>query len=207
MNAKTIEIPCPNSKVVKESEVILDRRKSLSAANDPFRTEEPFWDYSDYSRKFYAKCIDKEIVLADTTSLSLKEILMFRLAAALLLLTSAVYGQHRVDPRNSYFRVIAVVPLTAGRGTPDDPKRPLYAPWPPSRSNTGIIAYSQQLSDDGKLALVEFVARDRAAFQPIFNDRSIKFFEKGKARRQDIETELKKYKKNFDLNKFGTMVP
>jgi hypothetical protein len=67
--------------------------------------------------------------------------------------------------------------------------------------------YSQQLSDDGKLALVEFVARDRAAFQAIFNDKTIKFFEKGKSKKQDIETELKKYKKDFDLNKFGTVVP
>jgi hypothetical protein len=102
---------------------------------------------------------------------------------------------HRVDPRNTYYRVIAVVPLSAGSGTPDDPKRPKYAPWPPSRSQTGIIAYSQQLSDDGKLALVEFVARDRAAFQAIFNDKTIRFFEKGKSKRQDIETELKKYKR------------
>jgi hypothetical protein len=51
------------------------------------------------------------------------------------------------------------------------------------------------------------VARDRAAFQAIFNDKTIKFFEKGKSKKQDIETELKKYKKDFDLNKFGTVVP
>jgi hypothetical protein len=130
-----------------------------------------------------------------------------RLALGLLVLAPAVCAQHRVDPRNTYYRVIAVVPLSAGSGTPDDPKRPKYAPWPPSISQTGIIAYSQQLSDDGKLALVEFVARDRAAFQAIFNDKTIKFFEKGKSKKQDIETELKKYKKDFDLKKFGTVVP
>jgi hypothetical protein len=130
-----------------------------------------------------------------------------KITFGLLVLAAVVSAQHRVDPRNTYYRVIAVVPLSAGSGTPDDPKRPQYAPWPPSRSQTGIIAYSQQLSDDGKLALVEFVARDRAAFQAIFNDKTIKFFEKGKSKRQDIETELKKYKKDFDLNKFGTVVP
>src|SRR5437588_12153216 len=102
-----------------------------------------------------------------------------RLVAGLLVLSSYVCAQHTVAPQNRYHRIIWFVPMV-GSGTPADPRRPQYAPWPPSRSRTGIIAFSHQLSDDGQHALTEFVAVDRSAFQPIFNDKSIKAFEKGK---------------------------
>jgi hypothetical protein len=133
---------------------------------------------------------------------------MLRFVLVLLLLASAVPAQRRVDPKNTYQRVICVVPLI-GAGTAQDPKRPQYAPWPLSqaRSQTDIIAYSQQLSDDGRFALVEFVARDRRAFQAILNDRTLRVFEKGKDKKDDIEIELKKFKKDFDLNQFATRVP
>ncbi len=36
-------------------------------------------------------------------------------------------AQQRVDARNLYERVICIVPM-AGRGTYEDPKRPLFAP-------------------------------------------------------------------------------
>jgi hypothetical protein len=96
-----------------------------------------------------------------------------------------------------------------GKGTPADPRRPQYAPWPPSRSasRTSIIGYSHQISDDGKVALVEFVAHDRSAFQAIFNDKSVTVFEKGRDKKADIEKGLKKYKKDFDLSKFGMVLP
>lgn len=127
---------------------------------------------------------------------------------ALLVLPALLCAQHRVDPRNTYTRVICVVPLV-GKGTPADPRRPQYAPWPPAAvpSRTGIIAWSHQLSDDKKYALVEFVARDRSAFQAILNDSQITVFEKGKDKKDDIEKELKKYKQDFDFTKFGTVLP
>src|SRR5437867_8109598 len=110
-----------------------------------------------------------------------------RLVAGLLMLASFACAQHRVDSRNTYNRVICVVPLV-GSGTPTDPKRSQYAPWPLSRarSQTDIIAYSHQISDDGRFALVEFVARDRKAFQAIFSDKALKVFEKGKDKKDDI---------------------
>ena len=82
-----------------------------------------------------------------------------------------VADDHRVDPRNTYQRVLCVVPMV-GAGTPADPRRPKYAPWPPApaTSRTAIIGFSHQVSDDGKLALVEFVAQDRQAFAAIFAD-------------------------------------
>ena len=131
-----------------------------------------------------------------------------RLAAGLLALAAVVCAQRRVDPGNTYSRVICVVPMV-GSGTQADPKRPQYAPWPPSppTSRAAIIAYTQQVSDDGRYALVEFVARDRAAFAAILNDKQIKAFEKSKAKKEDIEKELKKYKKDFTIDKFGTVMP
>jgi hypothetical protein len=68
-----------------------------------------------------------------------------------------------------------------GAGTNADPKRPAYAPLTrtsPTAPQSGIIAYSHQVSDDGKYALVEYVARDRSAFAPILADKSIKVFVK-----------------------------
>jgi hypothetical protein len=128
------------------------------------------------------------------------------LVIALLALASVVSAQRRVDPRNTYSRVIAVVGFV-GTGTSSDPRRPQYAPWPPSQDPSGIIAFSYIPSDDGKFALVELVARDRAAFQPLFNDKTITVFEKGRANKSQIESTLKLYRKDFSLDTFGTVMP
>jgi hypothetical protein len=82
--------------------------------------------------------------------------------AGFLMLASLASGQRRVDPKNTYARIICVVPIV-GNGTNNDPKRPQYAPWPPptaaqARSRSTILAFSQQVSDDGKFALLELVA-------------------------------------------------
>jgi hypothetical protein len=127
----------------------------------------------------------------------------------LLLTASICAGQRKVDPRYTYVRIICVVPIV-GQGTAADPKRPQYAPAAavqgmPGRS--GIIGFAQQISDDGKYALVEYVARDKAAFQAILSDKQVKVFFKGTDKKDDIEKDLKKYKKDFDLNKFGLVMP
>ena len=129
-----------------------------------------------------------------------------RLLLGLLVLATVVCAQRRVDPRNSYNRVICVVPLI-GKGTPADPKRPQYAPWPLSKDQTGIIAFTFQPTDDGRSAVVEFVARNRAAFQPLFNDKSIKIFEKGRMLKGDLEAAIKPHRKDFDLDTFGMVLP
>ena len=131
-----------------------------------------------------------------------------RLFGVFLALASTVCAQRRVDPRNTYHRVICVVPLI-GHGTPSDPRRPQYAPWPPAtgKSRMDIISFSHLVSDDGKFAIVEFVARDGAAFAAIFNDHSLRVFEKGVHKKDDIEAELKKFKKDFSLDKFGMVMP
>ena len=98
-----------------------------------------------------------------------------------------------------------------GSGTPADPKRPQYAPLPPSPgtppSRAGILAAGYLTSDDGKYALVEFVAADRAAFAPILADKQVKAFEKGKAKKADIEAEFRRHKKELKLEQLIVRVP
>jgi hypothetical protein len=122
-------------------------------------------------------------------------------------------AQHRVDPRNMYERVMMIVPMM-GTGSFEDPVRPMYTPLPSafraaavSRTHTGILGFTFVLSDDGQHALVEFVAKDRSAFQQILADSSVKSFLKGRDKREDIEAEFKKYKKDFDFTHFGVRMP
>jgi hypothetical protein len=130
-----------------------------------------------------------------------------RFAVALLVAASIspLFSQHKVPRRNLYERLILVVPLV-GTGTPEDPRRPMYAPVPGGEpSPDGILGFSFIESDDGQRALVELVARDRAAFAQIFADKhsDVKIFEKGKAKKEDIEKEFKKYKRDFNLDQLA----
>ena len=88
-----------------------------------------------------------------------------------------------------------------GVGTPSDPRRPLFAPVP-SQPN-GIVGFSFQEGDDGKTAVVEFVARSASELRAIEVDPRMKCFSPLKHKKQDAEKELKKAKKDFDFSKFG----
>ncbi len=137
--------------------------------------------------------------------------MQLRLPAVVVCLCGSLMAQQRVDSRNMYERALCVVPIV-GAGTPDDPRRPQYAPLPPplgiSPSTDGIIAFTFQPSDDGKLALVEFVARSQQAFRDLLADTNpdIKVFIKGKHKRDEIYKEFKKHKRDVDLDKFGVPV-
>jgi hypothetical protein len=121
-----------------------------------------------------------------------------------LLLLQPAWSQHPLDPGMRYHRVLAVVPLV-GRGTGDDPKRPMFA-LPPNQpvGSSGILAFQHVLSDDGALALAEFVAADRGALNGLlnFNDPRVKAFEVGRHTRAEIEAEFKKHKTNFSFDNF-----
>jgi hypothetical protein len=140
---------------------------------------------------------------------------LLRLAAILLAVATCLPAQHKVDTRQLYERLYCVVPMI-GKGTWADPKRPLYAPSPAqmnAASRTGIIGFTHVLSDDGQFALVEFVARDASAFQHILADINgnlnvnVKAFRKGQNKREDIEAEFRKHKKDFSFDHFGVNVP
>jgi hypothetical protein len=135
---------------------------------------------------------------------------LLRLVAILFAVATCLLAQQKVDTRQLYERLYCVLPMNAGRGTWADPKRPMYAPSPAEMNSafrTGIIGYTHVLSDDGQSALVEFVARDASAFQHILADTSIKSFRKGKDKREDIEAEFRKHKKDFSFENFQVIVP
>jgi hypothetical protein len=129
-----------------------------------------------------------------------------RLVTVLLMLAGAVCAQHSVDPRNTYHRVIAVVPMI-GSGTAADPRRPEYAPAPGSAAPNGIIGFTQVPTDDGKFAIVEFVARTRKALLPILSDTTITTYEKGTLAGTAIESALQSFKKGFSLVQFEVVMP
>ena len=120
-------------------------------------------------------------------------------------------AQRRVDPRNTHERILSIVPLI-GKGTYEDPVRPMFAPLPSEmdpQKGTGIIAFAFQVSDDGKFALVEFVARTRDAFQHIQASKlaGVQTFVKSQDSQAAIEAQFKLLKKDFDISKFGVRMP
>ncbi len=131
----------------------------------------------------------------------------FTVVSAILFYSTALFGQQSVDPRNTYHRIICVLPIIPGSGTPADPRRPKYAPAPGQLSPDGIIAFTQVSTDDGKAAIVEFVARKRSAFSTILADTSVPIYEKGAQNTTAIEAALQKFKKGFSLVNFEAVMP
>jgi hypothetical protein len=108
-----------------------------------------------------------------------------------------------------YERVLAIVPVI-GAGTLEDPVRPEYAPAPATMSptsRTGILGYIHVLSDDGKSALVEYVARDRSAFNAILADTTIQAWLKGRDNISAALAAFQQRKANFDFSRFGVRMP
>jgi hypothetical protein len=114
----------------------------------------------------------------------------------------------RVDMARTYERIICVVPMI-GKGTPADPRRPMFAPLPSAGrpAPNGIIGFAFQPADDANFAIVQLVARDRTAFGGILADGSVKTFERGKPKAADLEAEIQRFKKNFKLDKLEVRVP
>jgi hypothetical protein len=65
------------------------------------------------------------------------------------------------------------------------------------------MGFSFQEGDDGKTAVVEFVARSASELRAIELDPRMRCFSPLKHKKQDAEKELKKAKKDFDFSKFG----
>jgi hypothetical protein len=116
----------------------------------------------------------------------------------LVLGAKALLGQQPVDSKHLNERVLVIVPLV-GAGTYQDPKRPLFAPESGEKDDSdGVQSFEWQPTDDGQFAIAEFVARDPKVIADIVADRSVvEAFIKGKAKKDDIEKELKKYRKDF----------
>jgi hypothetical protein len=101
-----------------------------------------------------------------------------------------------------YHRLICLVHLT-GSGKKGDEIKAEYAPGVDAvTSRDGIIAWSMQVADDGKMAILHLVAVDRSAFAPMLADKraEVRVFEIGVDKPEAIEKELKKFKKDFTLD-------
>lgn len=78
----------------------------------------------------------------------------------------------------------------------------------PMSSRPGILGWGMQKSDDGTMAIVQMVAADHHAFDSILADTrpEIKVFEMATTPPDQIQTEMQKYKKDFDLTNFRVFV-
>jgi len=152
----------------------------------------------------------------------------------LFALVGTVQAQPPVSPRNSYERILVILPII-GSGTAADPLRPSLIPAPgsatpnilnitisapvtgpgvtvtpvaggPTTPQNLILGYTWVPSDDGKFALTEIVMRDRSAFASIMALPGVTAFVKGVNKLADIQTAFQQYKKDFDPTKFGVWV-
>jgi hypothetical protein len=116
-------------------------------------------------------------------------------------------------PTARYERIICVVPLV-GTGTYHDPRRPMFTP-PLGSAATAlpggaarslgfldpaqVLGYASVLTDDGQHAIVQFVARDRAAFRPMLtaDPNLVQVFERGRLPGPALLQQLQKLKKHF----------
>jgi hypothetical protein len=157
-----------------------------------------------------------------------------------LIFTVSLQAQfYRVSPEQWGERLVAVVPLV-GNGRPDNPIRPKFVPAPltaaerqasrlegarlANEAREGKIdraaeivmkrqlhSFSWVLSDDGKSAIVEFVAAHRDAFAEILQDKAVKVFDKkatlsSEGGKQAAKDELRRVKKDFEWEDLRTAV-
>ena len=62
-------------------------------------------------------------------------------------------------------------------------------------------------TDDGKSAVVEFVAQNHAAFAALLADKTIQVFPKGSMSRSAIESAIQQVRKDFTMSAFGMVMP
>ena len=85
----------------------------------------------------------------------------------------------------------------------------MFAPTPQAVSqsaptHSGIIAYQHQISDDGTMSLVEFVATSRSALSALFasTNPQVQYFEIGKSTQAQIQAAFQQVKAGFSFANF-----
>ena len=111
-----------------------------------------------------------------------------------LLLAQAQF--RKVDPQLTHERIIAIVPMV-GAGTA---KNPLYSDL------EGLTGFTAEISDDGRFALVEFVAKESKSFIPLANSGH-RQERKDSPNKDAILEEFQRYKRNFQPERFGLAIP
>jgi hypothetical protein len=109
-------------------------------------------------------------------------------------------------------RVICVVPMQGGTAA-NDPRRPLFVPnfrdpaqRPDPRLPGTIQGFRYLPSDDGRFAIVEFWAFNRAALRPILNSgrADVVAHERASAlrNRAAVEAQFRVFRRDFSLDSF-----
>ena len=135
-----------------------------------------------------------------------------RMLAGVCLWTTLAFSGPHAGGGALYERLICVVPMV-GAGTLEDPRRPLFAPVAGQPSAAGkrskgfaeppaIVEYHSVLADDGETAIVEFVARDRAAFRQLraSGSQALAILDPHKLTPEDILQTLRQYKRDFEFS-------
>ena len=114
-----------------------------------------------------------------------------------LLLAQAQF--RKVDPQLTHERIIAIVPMV-GAGTARNPKHPLCSDL------EGLTGFTAEISDDGRFALVEFVAKESKFLTPLANSGQ-RQARKDSPNKDAVLEEFKRYKRNFKPERFGLAIP
>ncbi len=77
--------------------------------------------------------------------------------------------------------------------------------WTPAAADK-IAGFSYVLSDDGKFALMQIVARNRSAFATVQSAPGVQAFVRGQAKEADVLAALRKRKKNVDFSQIEVVV-
>ena len=120
----------------------------------------------------------------------------------IIAIPSLLLGQaqfRKVDPQLTHERIIAIVPMV-GAGTAKNPKHPLYSDL------EGLTGFTAEISDDGRFALVEFVAKESKFLIPLANSGQ-RQERKDSHNKDAVLEELKLYKRNFKPERFGLAIP
>jgi len=137
----------------------------------------------------------------------MRAIKVFTLAVfSLSVVFTCALPAQQVAAENRYERIYVQVPMV-GKGSADDPRRPLFAPTRKEMAASGLLSFRYVLSDDKKTAFMELVAVDRKSFAEMFDAAGkradVKVFEKGKATKAEIEAAVRQVKPAFDMEKFS----
>ena len=92
-----------------------------------------------------------------------------------------------------------IVPIIAS-ATAKNATIPMYSDLP------GIIGFTTELSDDGRMALVELVVKDRAQLNSIVASGQ-RLARKDSADKESIYQEFKQLKRTFKSERFGVAIP
>lgn len=131
------------------------------------------------------------------------------ICSALLVLNHHPTHAQELDKVRRLTSIIVVSPMV-GKGTYDDPRRPAVIRARLGEGAEARIGYRYLISDDGRSAIVEISGLDNAGRAAIkaSPDQASEVFERDKSTKEDVETVLKRVKKEFRWEDFaGVTVP